>query len=302
MKQYTKLLFIIAAVLAMFSCKEKEFGCISTDVTDFVFDHKASEQSRVVDGGYDLRASSDQSWCAATLSGDGEYSLSVRVLANTDREARYANVTLSAAGCGNVTLKVVQGGLDDSKEPYLVADRTKIETKDVAHILFVTVSSNRDDVQIVSHPDWCVPELLADKETENLRLDFSANTSDKNRTGEVVLGATGCEDLVVNVVQSRLLSKECDLLTFGLKASGNSLEKDIDFGFDKEERTLKAMYLKWIDKSEPAMLVPTFTMTRKRLWWEARKSFPGRPQFHLPMISTLRWSPRTGTPGHGVSR
>lgn len=77
----------------------------------------------------------------------------------------------------------------------------------------------------------------------------------------MVLGLAGCEDLVVNVVQSRLLSKECDLLTFGLKASGNALEKDLDFRQDNEAYTLNAMYLTWIDKSEPAMLVPTFTMS-----------------------------------------
>ena len=84
-----------------------------------------------------------------------------------------------------------------------------------------------------------------------------------------MLSAEGCDDFIVIVTQSGALSGECELLSFGIDASANGLDTSIEFDldtsikfdFDKAAGTLDAMYLKWIDKSDPEMLVPVFDFT-----------------------------------------
>ncbi|MDE5954990.1 MAG: hypothetical protein K2G80_00635, partial [Bacteroidales bacterium] len=58
-KRYTSLFFAVMTAICLFSCREKEIGCIVADRTDFIFDCHASGQSGTVTGGADLRAVSD---------------------------------------------------------------------------------------------------------------------------------------------------------------------------------------------------------------------------------------------------
>lgn len=169
MKKFTRLFFVLATVLGFFSCSDDE-GLISitVDNSELAFDCRASSQTRTAQGGDNLNASSDQTWCNALITGGGEGNLQVSVLANTDKNPRYAYITLTADGCAETTLKVTQRG------------------------------------------------------TQN---------------------------------------PACELRTFELKASGNALDKNVTFKIDNVRKELNAMYLTWIDKTAPEMLIPTFTMT-----------------------------------------
>ena len=53
-----------------------------------------------------------------------------------------------------------------------------------------------------------------------------------------------------------ILSGNCELLSFGLESARNGLLSPIEFDFDRENRTLKAMYLTWIDSEDPEMMIP----------------------------------------------
>lgn len=150
----------------------------------------------------------------------------------------------------------------DDTEPYLTVDGTEFTPGADGGEFFATVSSNRE---ITLHPkaSWCGAELLSAGGEHNLKLVVAPNDG-AERTAIVLLSAPGCNDIEISVAQERFQGR-CDLLTFGIGRSKNNLANDIVFDFDKEKRTLSAMYLKWIDNAEPAMLVPTFTTNGARV-------------------------------------
>ncbi len=83
-------------------------------------------------------------------------------------------------------------------------------------------------------------------------------SGDTDRTATVTLSAPECESRVLTIVQERVRSAANNLSSLVLKASVNGLDKDVTFNWDETSGTFSAMYLKWISKSEPQMLVPEF--------------------------------------------
>ena len=140
------------------------------------------------------------------------------------------------------------------------SDKIEAEAQGGEYYLTVTPA----DIVRVSYDkdaEWFTAGLLIGAETENLKISVKPNEDKESRSGEVTLSAEGCDDFIVIVTQSGALSGECELLSFGIDASANGLDTSIKFDFDKAAGTLDAMYLKWIDKSDPEMLVPVFDFT-----------------------------------------
>ena len=95
-------------------------------------------------------------------------------------------------------------------------------------------------------------------EAFDLIVTVPENSARQDRTATVTLSAPECESKVIEVSQERFKSKTNNLTSLVLRASANSLKQDITFSYDKSSGTFSAMYLKWIDKAEPAMLIPEF--------------------------------------------
>lgn len=72
------------------------------------------------------------------------------------------------------------------------------------------------------------------------------------------------------------LESTCNLTSLKLKASDNGLPKDIVFTLDKKSGTYSAMYLKWIAKDNPEMLIPVFTTDGESVWCGDRKVVSGK--------------------------
>ena len=72
-----------------------------------------------------------------------------------------------------------------------------------------------------------------------------------------------------------ILSGNCELLSFGLESARNGLLSPIEFDFDRENRTLKAMYLTWIDSEDPEMMIPEFRITGKEARVDGKKQCGG---------------------------
>ena len=53
-------------------------------------------------------------------------------------------------------------------------------------------------------------------------------------------------------------SDDCELLSFSVAGNLNGLDKDLKFTYDGDTKTFSSMYLKWIDRDEPEMMVPNF--------------------------------------------
>ena len=70
---------------------------------------------------------------------------------------------------------------------------------------------------------------------------------------------TSCtEDIVHEEEPVPSGSGDCELLSFSLPAAPNGLDGALSFDYDKASSTFSAMYLKWIEKDSPEMLVPEF--------------------------------------------
>lgn len=72
------------------------------------------------------------------------------------------------------------------------------------------------------------------------------------------------------------LKSTCNLTSLKLKASDNGLSKDIVFTLDKKSGTYSAMYLKWIGKDKPEMMVPVFTTDGESVWCGEQKVVSGK--------------------------
>lgn len=57
----------------------------------------------------------------------------------------------------------------------------------------------------------------------------------------------------------------CELLTLSLDAAQNGLAETVRFDADAQKRTLRAVYLKWIDREDADMLIPTFTLSGEKV-------------------------------------
>ena len=72
------------------------------------------------------------------------------------------------------------------------------------------------------------------------------------------------------------LKSTCNLTSLKLKASDNGLSKDVVFTLDKKSGTYSAMYLKWIAKDNPEMLIPVFTTDGESVWCGEQKVVSGK--------------------------
>lgn len=53
-------------------------------------------------------------------------------------------------------------------------------------------------------------------------------------------------------------SDDCELLSFSVAGNLNGLDKNLNFTYDGETKTFSSMYLKWIDRDEPEMMISNF--------------------------------------------
>lgn len=137
------------------------------------------------------------------------------------------------------------------------SDKIDAEAEGGEYYLTVTPA----DVVCVSYnkeAGWFTAGLLIGAENDNLKITVSPNESKESRTAELTLSAEGYDDLSVTINQNGTLGSECELISFRIDASANALDAPIEFNFYEDGRTLDAMYLTWIDKDNPEMLVPVF--------------------------------------------
>lgn len=67
------------------------------------------------------------------------------------------------------------------------------------------------------------------------------------------------------------LSGNCELLSFEIDQGRNSLAEPLEFTFDRDARTLKGIYLRWLEGDDPDLLIPRFKITGKELRIDGKK-------------------------------
>lgn len=214
---------------------------------------------------------SSETWCEADITSVVlDNNLKITVAAN-EGEERTATVRVSAPECEDVEIVVTQERRPEG--PFLSVSETVFTAAVDGGEFFATVTSNRD-ATVSSQADWCRAEL-SDAEKDNLKITVDPNTGKEPRTGVIRVSAPECETIEIRVEQEKPRKKTCNLLTFKVEARKNGLKDDIAFSFDREKRELKAIYLKWIDKADPAQLVPTFTTDGEQVTVDGREVVSG---------------------------
>lgn len=158
--------------------------------------------------------------------------------------------------------------LEDPDKPDNPAGDTEIavsaetvEAKSAGGDYFLTVTSGGNvSVSYDTEAGWFSVGLLVGAEENNLRFRVMPNTGNEPRSSEVTLSADGADDVTVTLMQEGTISPACELLSFSIAGEPNGLESEIEFELDTDSRTLNAMYLKWIEKNDPEMLIPEFTI------------------------------------------
>lgn len=157
---------------------------------------------------------------------------------------------------------------------YLKVEKTSLTFDYTGGEQTVAVTSNRRAIVSVSDR-WIASEFSevpADgEETSGERhyiLKITLAQFNDGREGSVTVSATECEDVTIAITQrtpDKPLSSTCEMTALRLKASENGLNKDLNFTFDKTAKSFSAMYLKWIERESPEMMVPDFVTDGARV-------------------------------------
>ena len=175
---------------------------------------------------------------------------------------------LSAFAASLAFVSCTEENLEDPDKPGAPSGSTEItvsaetvEAKSAGGDYFLTVTSDGNVfVSYDTEAGWFTAGLIVGAGEDNLRFRVDPNTDPESRSAEVTLRADGAEDVIVTLNQDGAKSSACELLSFSIDGSLNGLGSAIEFDFDKDSRTLDAMYLKWIEKDDPEMLIPVFSI------------------------------------------
>ena len=167
--------------------------------------------------------------------------------------------------------------------PVLSVDVKTLEFEAEGGSLDIEVKANRNIV--VTCPDsWCKAGLQEVGDVFVLQkrvMNVSVQPCKAARTTTITLSALECEDIEIKIVQKKALKSTCDLLSFSIKKELNGLEKDIVFSKDKSGLKLSAKYLKWIEKPDPEILVPTFETNGEKVILNGTEIVSGKTPIDL---------------------
>ena len=190
---------------------------------------------------------------------------------------------LSAFAASLAFVSCTEENLEDPDKPGAPSGSTEItvsaetiEAKSAGGDYFLTVTSDGNVfVSYDTEAGWFTAGLIVGAGEDNLRFRVDPNTDPESRSAEVTLRADGAEDVIVTLNQDGAKSSACELLSFSIDGSLNGLGSAIEFDFDKDSRTLDAMYLKWIEKDDPEMLIPVFEFTGETVYADGQEIVSG---------------------------
>lgn len=188
---------------------------------------------------------------------------------------------LSAVAASLAFVSCTEENLENPDNPAgsgeITVSATNVEAKSAGGDYFLTVTSDGNvSVSYDTGAGWFTAGLIVGAEEDNLRFRVERNDDTQSRSAEVTLSAEGADDVIVTLVQEGgLNNKDCDLLSFSIDGTLNGLGSAIEFDFDKDSRTLDAMYLKWIEKDDPEMLIPVFEFTGETVYADGQEIVSG---------------------------
>ncbi len=157
--------------------------------------------------------------------------------------------------------------LDDKEQDEtseITVSANKINAKSAGGDYYLTVNSV-GSISISKDANWLETLFSIEKKENNFRVKIESNDSEEERTAIITLSAKNCEDVTITVIQQGITDSDCDLLSFSLPKETNGLNTNLTFDYDASTSTYSAMYLKWIERDTPEMMVPVFKTNGARM-------------------------------------
>ncbi|MCH5330280.1 MAG: CotH kinase family protein [Alistipes sp.] len=208
-----------------------------------------------------VTAHSSHDWCAVSVLDSQNDNLRITAAANPDNQERSAIITISAQDCDNIEISVIQEPRPQPDKPYISVSDNQANFPEDGGSITLTASSN-SPMSVRSSQNWATAGLIVGAQTDNLKITVSPNPDESERNAIITIAARNCDDVQISIRQdpkSVYRSPDCDLLSFYIPANQNNLPQNINFDFNTEQHSLKAVYLQWIEKDNPQMLIPVFT-------------------------------------------
>lgn len=148
--------------------------------------------------------------------------------------------------------------------PVIEIDNDDITVPSAGKTFILDVKCTRTITVKSSAEEWCHCTLMHDAATSatgSLKIVVDASTEKVVREAIVTLSAEGCKNVAIKVTQDhKALSSDCGISAIAITKSLNpALVSDIEFKFDQTAGTFSAIYLKWIEGTNPEMLKPSIT-------------------------------------------
>lgn len=140
-------------------------------------------------------ASSNQTWCAVTGSGNGNGTITANYLQNPDLILRVATISVTVAGLSPVTVTVTQ----DGTSPVLSVSPPEQDVTYPAGSTVFQVTSNVGWTA-TSDASWCIP-TPSGAGNGQLIATYQENTVQQSRTSNITVTAPGIAPVVVKVIQ-----------------------------------------------------------------------------------------------------
>ncbi len=139
-------------------------------------------------------------------------------------------------------------------------------------------STRKVSLSISPEQDWCKAMISSTEEEYSFVLIVNVAAMDlkEDRIATIVLSAPECESRSLVVKQERKKASTNSLTALVLKAAPNSLSQDLVFSYDEATKTFSAKYLKWIDKTQPEMLIPEFVTDGETVLVNGQPVVPGQ--------------------------
>lgn len=170
---------------------------LSVGQTLFNVNAPSGSESVDVSSNKDWTASTSDAWISLSpTSGSGNGTLNIDYDENTDITTRMGTITLSAPGCPDVMITVIQTGASAD----LSVSETAFDVNAPAGSESVDISSNKDWTAI-TNDTWINLSPASGSGNGTLTINHDENTDLVARAGVVVISAPGCPDISITVTQ-----------------------------------------------------------------------------------------------------
>ncbi len=191
-----KLIAVAAAVLALAACNKQEDPELLTSAPSLTFESAGGMQTFGINSNVDwtITVADGDGWVTVNpMSGEGNETVTVTTSAYEEAAGRSARLTISGGDLVQ-TVAVIQ------TRPAVPADPSVLEYKVQAREQDLTVEVPAGFAYKVTIPSEATYVTVKETTKENVTLHFAANTTDENRSADILIQTS--DDLTLETIKT----------------------------------------------------------------------------------------------------